>query len=285
MPPDATKTMPTEHLTSTLLVLDQISLNYGDVRALKDVSLNVSTGEHLAIIGPNGAGKTSFFDMLTGFYKLASGQLWLNGIELNRKNVQERARLGVLRGFQRSRLFKKMTVLQNLQYALSSRCFSGWERYAFWIDAQTLLKTKYQQPYEQMLEMANAMGFTSELLQPAGILSYADQRLLELAMMLLTDAKVLLLDEPAAGLSQAEFNRFMQQLNDYAADKTILFTEHDMAIVKSLADRVLVLWDGEVIACDTPDIIFQHLQVNDWLAPADRVTNSSNVLSSGSKAI
>lgn len=282
MPPKAKKVAPAEHLANTLLVLDQISLNYGDVKALKHVSLNVAAGEHLAIIGPNGAGKTSFFDMLTGFYKPTSGELWLNGIELNRKSVQERARLGLLRGFQRSRLFKKMNVLQNLQYALSSRCFYGWQRYAFWIDTQTFLKKKYQQPYEQMLKMADAMGFTSELLQPAGILSYADQRLLELAMMLLTDAKVLLLDEPAAGLSQAEFDRFIQQLNAYAADKTILFTEHDMTIVKSLADRVMVLWDGEAIVCDTPDIVFQHPQVNDWLTPADLVTNA---LGSGSKAI
>lgn len=285
MSPKAQRILSTQHLANALLVLDQVSLNYGDVKALKHISLNISTGEHLAIIGPNGAGKTSFFDMLAGFYKPASGQLWLNGIELNRKNVQERARLGLLRGFQRSRLFKKMNVLQNLQYALSSRCFSGLQRYAFWVDTQTLLKKKYPQPYEQMLEMADAMGFTSELLKLAGVLSYADQRLLELAMMLLTDAKVLLLDEPAAGLSQKEFNRFIQQLNTYAADKTILFTEHDMTIVKSLADRVLVLWDGEVIVCDTPDIVFQHPQVNDWLAPAHGRTNFLNALSSGGKGI
>ncbi|MGL4668613.1 MAG: ATP-binding cassette domain-containing protein, partial [Saezia sp.] len=184
-------------MNKVMLSLRQLGLRYGQLQALQNITLDVMAGERIAIIGPNGAGKSSLFDVLSGFVSPSAGEIILDGARLDHLSVQERAKAGLMRSFQRSRLFKEMSVLEHLRCAASIHSLPTLTRYAFW---QGLKGNAQSEDHLQHLAQALSLPLHAQATQ----LSYAHQRLLELAMMLVADAKVLLLDEPAAGLDQAE---------------------------------------------------------------------------------
>lgn len=226
-----------------LLSLQAIGLRYGQIQALQDITLDIMAGERIAIVGANGAGKSSLMDVMSGFVLPSAGELYFDGQSITHYSLQKRVALGVMRSFQRSRLFGQMTVLDHLRCAASVGHLSLWQRYAFWRDMKGDAASEVR-----LQEIAESFGLS--LHASVTELNYAHQRLLEVGMMLAGDAKVLLLDEPTAGLSEIEAAVFLKQLEMYAKDKTVVFIEHDMKVVRALADRVLVLEQGKVLECD-----------------------------------
>ena len=241
---------------SPILSLHDISLSYGHFKALNGISLDAMPGERLVIIGPNGSGKSSLFDVISGFAKREAGEIWLNGQRIDRLSCQKRCRAGLVRSFQTSRLFAQMTVLEHVQCAAFFPKTRPWQRYAFWCGMHRMANV-----HDAAQAALQHVGLERYAQEQAGSLSYANQRLLELAIVLATDAKVLLLDEPTAGLSRAETQDFLGRIDTLAKDRTILMIEHDMSVVFQLAHRVVVLAQGQVLACDTPQAIQRNQQV------------------------
>jgi branched-chain amino acid transport system ATP-binding protein len=210
-----------------------LSRNYGAFFANKDVDIAVSEGEIRGLIGPNGAGKSTLIDVLSGRVQPASGMVLYGGEDITAKSVQQRRQMGLARSFQSTNIFPNLTVIEQLE--LSSR------------------KTKIQNVDEVMDEL-NLRHVAQRL---AADISYGDQRRLDLALALIGRPKVLLLDEPAAGLTIKESLALSEHLKDIVSrwKVTVLIVEHDMEVVLSICDRVTVLQLGKVLAEGTPDEI------------------------------
>lgn len=233
-----------------------LSLNHANFRALDQVGFSVYKGECLAVLGPNGAGKTSLFDALSGYCRLSGGQIWLNGKSITKMSLSQRFHAGLVRCYQHNRLFNQMTVLENLQLAVYWRHSQGCQRYAFW---RSMQKVKNVLPVAQhwldtffLHEKANALACD---------LTWAEQKKLALAMALASCAPVVLLDEPAAGLSTMQKEQLITCIQKQCKERTILLIEHDLDVVFKLAHRILVLDQGRVVACDTPQAIADNPQV------------------------
>jgi branched-chain amino acid transport system ATP-binding protein len=234
-------------VTAPALELRDLRKRFGGTEVLRGASLAVRPGERVAIIGPNGAGKSTLFDLVSGRHAPTSGQILLHGERIDGLAPYEVHRLGLARSFQISNLFGRLSVFENL------RCAVLWRlghRYAFW---------------KFLADLDDANRRTAELLEmlrldhcrdmPAGNLSYAEQRALEIGLTIAGGADVLLLDEPTAGMSRSETQRFVQLIREVTAGRTLLTVEHDMGVVFELADRLAVLVYGEVIAFDTPEAV------------------------------
>jgi branched-chain amino acid transport system ATP-binding protein len=229
------------------LWLRSVAKAYGPTQVLRGIDLAVQAGERLALIGPNGAGKSTLFDLVSGRQRSSAGEIRLHGRRIDGLPVHRIHRLGLARSFQVSQLFPRLTVLQNLHCALL------WPlglRYAFWRGLHGGSAGR------QALERAHAVlalfGLSTRADVPAAELSYAEQRALDVAIALAGDARVLLLDEPTAGMSRSETAAFVALLRQSTAGRTLLIVEHDMSVAFTLADRVAVLAQGELIACGTP---------------------------------
>ena len=233
-----------------------ISLRFGGVTALQDVAFAVEPGQLQAIIGPNGAGKTSLFNVITGLYPLDAGEILLDGARLTGAPTHVVARHGIVRTFQNLEIFANMTVLENV---LTGEHLHG--RYGA-LDA--LLRTRRFAREERRLrqqaeEALRFVGLQDVLGQPAGHLPFGSQRLLEIARALGAAPRILLLDEPAAGLNVKEteaLGGLIRRIVDRGV--TVLMVEHDMSLVMGISDRVLVLNYGEVIASGTPAAVQQN---------------------------
>ena len=228
-----------------MLRAENLSRNFGGLMAVNNVSLSVEPGERRAIIGPNGAGKTTLFNLLSGELPPLQGRIFLDQQDITPLPVHERARLGIGRTFQRNNLFLNLTVFENVRLAIqgragvSHRAFAPIERF-----------TTLQEETERLLERFGLQDQASLL---ARNLSYGEQRQLEVALALATQPRVLLLDEPTAGMSPAETAAMIGMIQEMPRDITLLIIEHDMDVVFSLADRITVLHYGEVIADGTPE--------------------------------
>ncbi|MFQ5592924.1 MAG: ABC transporter ATP-binding protein [Anaerolineae bacterium] len=228
-----------------MLRVEGLSRNFGGLMAVNNISMSVEPGERRAIIGPNGAGKTTFFNLLSGEMPPAQGRIYLGDQDITSLPSYERARLGIGRTFQRNNLFLNLTVFENIRLArqtragISHRAFVPIERFA-------TLHTET----EQFLEQFDLLGLADV---PARALSYGDQRQLEVAVTLSTHPKILLLDEPTAGMSPAETTAMTSMIRDMPRNITLMIIEHDMDVVFGLADRITVLHYGEVIADGTPE--------------------------------
>jgi branched-chain amino acid transport system ATP-binding protein len=212
--------------------------------ALQEVSLSVERGERRAIIGPNGAGKTTLFNLLSGELAPAAGRIYLDDQDITSLPVHRRVQLGVGRTFQRNSLFPNLTVFENVRLAVQSRARAGHRPF--------VPVDKLEGLTAETNEIVGRFDLTAEAESPAGYLSYGVQRQLEVALALATASRVLLLDEPTAGMSPAETLTMTALIRDLPRDITLLIIEHDMDVVFGLADRVTVLHYGKVIAEGTP---------------------------------
>jgi branched-chain amino acid transport system ATP-binding protein len=226
-------------VSAPLLAADTLSRAFGALSALNRVSFEVAPRERRAIIGPNGAGKTTLFNVITGQLAPTGGRILLEGRPIEGLSPHAVARRGISRSFQRNNLFPKLAVLENLRLAAAARAPGTW----------SLLGRIEQQPgpLTRAREAAEVVGLTERLAAPAGLLSYGEQRQLEVGVALATSPRLLLLDEPTAGMSPEETQRMTRLLEALPRDVTLLIIEHDMDVVGTLADRVTVLHYGEVL--------------------------------------
>jgi branched-chain amino acid transport system ATP-binding protein len=233
------------------LEAQNIRVEFGGLVAVDDVSFNIPQGSIVSLIGPNGAGKTTFFNVLTGLYQPTSGAVFFEGKEITGDPVHDIASGGMARTFQNIRLFGLMTAQENVMVAMHSQMKAG--------VVSTILRTKKQRHEEEV-----AREFAQELLDYVGIggvtheyarnLSYGDQRRLEVARALALRPRVLLLDEPTAGMNPNESAVFVQFVRKLRDDKgvSILLIEHDMSVVMQVSERITVLDQGQRIAEGTP---------------------------------
>ena len=244
----------------SLLKTTNLGISFGGLRAVDDVNIEIKDGELVGLIGPNGAGKTTIFNLLTGVYKPTDGDISLNGISINKKNTPQIVALGVARTFQNIRLFKKLSVLDNVKMALNnSMNYNTFEAIfrlpRFWKEEKEITDRALDLlDIFDMAEMANIIS---------GNLSYGQQRKLEIARALATNPKLLLLDEPAAGMNPNETKELMNTIS-FIRNKfkiAILLIEHDMDLVMGICERLYVLNFGKVIASGLPDEIQNNREV------------------------
>ena len=226
------------------LELHDVSKRFGRTEILRNISLQITRGERHAIIGPNGAGKSTLFNLISGRFEVTSGRLSLNGRDITDRKPYEINRLGLARSFQITNLFHRLSAFENLRCAV---LWSLGHRYAFWKNLNKL--TDAEERAESILER---IGLKRRRDIAAGLLTYAEQRALEIGITIAGGASVILLDEPTAGMSRPEAKRAVELIRDVTRDATLLMVEHDMSVVFDLADRISVLVYGQVIASGTP---------------------------------
>ena len=237
-----------------------ISMHFGGLIAVDQVSMHVEKGEIVSLIGPNGAGKTTVFNLLTGLAEPTSGQIIFNGERIDGKLPYEITSMGVARTFQNIRLFNNLTVLENVKTAFHSR--HGYPL----LDAITRLgsfRRTEDVVADKAMRLLNLFGLDGKAYEIASSLPYGMQRRLEIARALATEPKLLLLDEPAAGMNPQE-TKELQELIYWLRDRfglTILLIEHDMSLVMNLCERIVVLDYGEKIAEGKPDEIRHNKRV------------------------
>ncbi|APV49027.1 ABC transporter ATP-binding protein [Betaproteobacteria bacterium GR16-43] len=226
------------------LALTGVRKRFGATEIVRGVDLEVRAGERHAIIGPNGAGKSVLFNLITARFAPTEGKIALNGGEITGRKPHEINRLGLSRSFQVTNLFHRMTVFENVRCAVLWSLGHG---YAFWKFVDRLRDAN-----ERAREIVERVGLAERAASPAGILSYAEQRALEIGITIAGDAKVILLDEPTAGMSRTETEAAVALIRKVTEGRTLVIVEHDMSVVFGLADRISVLVYGQVIATGTP---------------------------------
>jgi len=239
-------------MSESVLQVSGVSKRFGGLQALSDVGITITAGQVYGLIGPNGAGKTTFFNVLTGLYAPDSGRFELGGLPYRPTAVHEVAKAGIARTFQNIRLFAEMTALENVMVGRHVRTHSGLIGAVLRTPG---FKREEKQIAERARELLDYVGIARYADYKARTLSYGDQRRLEIARALATDPKLLLLDEPTAGMNSsetAEMTDFIRSLRTRLG-LTILLIEHDMRVVMGISDRVTVLDYGEVIAEGSPD--------------------------------
>ena len=226
------------------LRLESVHKRFGATPIIRGVSLDVYQGERLAIIGPNGAGKSTLFNLVSGLFPPTAGSIRLDGEPIEGRSPHEIYRRGLARSFQVTNIFPRLSVYENI------RCSVLWafgHRYSFLRDVAKLADAN--EKTDQVLEQ---IGMSARRDVRAGVLTYAEQRALEIGITIAGDARVILLDEPTAGMSRAEAARAVALIRTISSGRTLVMVEHDMGVVFDLADRISVLVYGEIIATDVP---------------------------------
>ena len=245
-----------------VLKAEHLGITFGGLKAVSDFNMEIHEGELMGLIGPNGAGKTTVFNLLTGVYVPTEGAFYLCGQKLNGKQTYQVVAAGIARTFQNIRLFKAMTVLDNVKIAFTKDIHYNL--------ADSLLRTKKywnteQELTDKAMEYLRIVHLDGKAGQLASSLPYGQQRKLEIARALATDPTLLLLDEPAAGMNPQEtleLAEFIKEIRDHF-HKTILLIEHHMDLVMGIADRIYVLDFGKLIAKGTPEEIQNNERVID----------------------
>jgi len=238
-----------------------VTVRFGAVAALQDVSLEIANGERRALIGPNGAGKTTLFDVITGARRPTTGRVLLAGADVTRLSTSRRARLGLARTFQRSALFPNLTAADNLALAVRARMQASWR---LWPS-----RREREVAVEVASRLADA-GLKDVAQRPARTLAHGEQRALEIELALARQPRLLLLDEPMAGLSGAERQAMVTRLRSLPKQVTLVLVEHDLDVVFAIADRISVLDHGVLIADGTPaEIRADHRVQEVYLGASD----------------
>jgi branched-chain amino acid transport system ATP-binding protein len=247
---------------TALLEIDGLARYFGALSAVNGVSLRVAPRERRAIIGPNGAGKTTLFNLITGHVTPSRGRILFDGLPIAGLAPDAVARRGISRSFQRNTLFPRLPVLENLRLAAAA---GGRGSYNLLGSVARL-----REPLERAGGVAVQVGLSERVAVPAGQLSYGEQRQLEIGVALATRPRLLLLDEPTAGMSPEETHRMTRLLMDLPREITMLIIEHDMDVVFSLADRITVLHYGEVLTEGEPEAVRADPRVYEvYLGTAD----------------
>ena len=226
------------------LELQELRKSFGKTEIIRGISLAIAAGERHAVIGPNGAGKSTLFNLISGRFAPSAGRVLLNGRDITGHKPYAINRLGLSRSFQITNIFHRLTVLENL------RCAVLWSlgyRYAFWRNLNRLADAEDRA--EQVLAR---IGLKRRRKTLAGLLTYAEQRALEIGITIAGGADTILLDEPTAGMSRSETANAVALIREVTAGKTLVMVEHDMSVVFNLADCISVVVYGEVIASGPP---------------------------------
>ncbi len=242
----------TNSLTESFLCLDDIHLQFGGVQALQGVGFSVQQREIFSMIGPNGAGKTSMLNVISGFYRPSHGQVIFEGKDRTRLRTHQVARLGFARTFQNIALFKGMTTLDNIMTGRLLKTNSNFLLHALYWGPALAEESKHRERVEHIIDFLEIQAIRKT---PVGRLPYGLQKRVELGRALAMEPKVLLLDEPMAGMNLEEkedMARFVLDVNDEFAT-TIVLIEHDMSVVMDISTHVVVLDHGEKISEGTPD--------------------------------
>jgi branched-chain amino acid transport system ATP-binding protein len=240
---------------SAVLELHDVHKSFGNTAIIRGISLQIEEGERHAIIGPNGAGKSTLFNLMSGRFPVSSGRIDLRGRDIAGLEPFEINRLGLARSFQVTNIFPRMSVYENVRCAVLWSLGYG---YSFWqgIDRQRDVRERA----EQVLDQIKLTGRRSAV---AGILTYAEQRALELGITMAGGADVLLLDEPTAGMSTSETESTVELIRSLSRGRTLVMVEHDMSVIFNLAQRISVLVYGQVIATGEPARIRENALVQE----------------------
>ena len=235
--------------------LRDVRKSFGKSEIIRGSSLAIPPGERHAVIGPNGAGKSTLFNLISGRFDVSSGDILLNGASTLGLTPFEINRRGLSRSFQITNIFHRLSVFENI------RCAVLWSlgyKYSFWQSLASLRDARLRS--EEVLEL---IGLKRRHDVAAGLLTYAEQRALEIGITVAGGANVILLDEPTAGMSRSESDHAVELIRRVTVGKTLMMVEHDMSVVFGLADRISVLVYGEVIATDTPEKIRSNQSVQE----------------------
>lgn len=228
---------------SALLRVEGLSKNFGGLQVSSDITLDLKAGDRCALIGPNGAGKTTFVNLVTGVLAPTAGTIRLDGEDITRLSAEQRVRRGLIRSFQVARLFRSMSVREHLELAILQRQGRTFRLFASVARTPGLA--------DEVAGLLDGMGLTPVAGTAVGALAYGQQRLLEIALALAMKPKVLILDEPAAGVPHSESHRILDALDRLPDDLAVLMIEHDMDLVFRFARHIVVLAQGRLLCSGT----------------------------------
>lgn len=226
------------------LQLHDVHKSFGRTSIINGVNLSIEPGERHAIIGPNGAGKSTLFNLISGRFGVSSGRIELHGKDITGLEPEIINRKGLARSFQITNIFPRMSVYENVRCAV---LWSQGYKYSFWHRVDRLKGVR-----ERTTDIVERIGMAKRRDRLAGVLTYAEQRALEIGITIAGGANVVLLDEPTAGMSRSETDEAVELIRKVTEGRTLIMVEHDMSVVFNLADRISVLVYGEVIASGTP---------------------------------
>ncbi|MDQ6680609.1 MAG: ABC transporter ATP-binding protein [Pseudomonadota bacterium] len=229
-----------------MLETRELSIRFGGHVAVDQVSCVFAPGTLTAIVGPNGAGKTTYFNLISGQLRASAGSVWLNGAEITTETVSARTHRGLGRAFQLTQLFPNLSVLENVRLAVQSRRHEGLSLLSVWLDNRETL--------QRARELVDTVRLGDRADAAASSLPHGDQRKLEVAMLMALEPSVYMFDEPTAGMSVDDVPVILDLIRMLKgeADKTILLVEHKMDVVRELADRIIVLHNGQLVADGEP---------------------------------
>lgn len=236
-----------------ILQVDDLVKSFDGFKAVAGVSFHIEKGEICSIIGPNGAGKSTVFNLITGHLPLDRGQVVFNGIDISRMPAHRICRLGLGRSFQRINIFPRLTVFENIQAGVLSHRGKS-------LSFFTAVKDLFEKETDEIIENVGLQNHRDEL---SGSIAYGYQKQLELGIALANEPKMLLLDEPTAGMSAQETKATIELIIKIVKDKglTLLFTEHDMSVVFTISERILILSQGQLIASGPPNEVRENPDV------------------------
>ena len=239
----------------SLLSLDAVSRRFGSLAALSNISLEVPQGQLHAVIGPNGAGKTTLFNLITGFFPPSEGEMRFDGYPIKGMTPEKRVARGIIRTFQVTEIFQDLSVYQNLEIAVET---------ALGLNLRPWITPSRRRDVRARIdELMDTFNLGRHARRPAGELAHGDQRVVEMAIALSREPKLLLLDEPTAGMGGEETHRMTELIGHLHGERgiTMLFIEHDMNIIFRVADVITVLDNGHLLASGTPDEISANADV------------------------
>jgi len=245
-------------MTNTpILKIEHLGHAYGKFQVIEDISLEIPKGELTALIGPNGAGKTTFYNVVSGRFPPSKGRIFFDGREITGKPAHKVVSLGMLRSFQITNIFPELSVRDNVLIPLLLQHHRG---YTFFTSVK-----KEKDLYRKADEVLDKIGILAYKEKPARELAYGDKRLVEMAIVLARNPKLVLLDEPTAGMNPEETERMVLLIKELAErfGTTFFLTEHDMKVVFSIAERIFVLHQGGLLATGTPEDIRANSQVRE----------------------